>query len=289
MKLKLGIPKGSLQESTIRIFKKAGYDIRVGERSYFPKIDDEDIECIMVRAQEMSRYVENGHIDVGLTGKDWVLENGSDVVDVADLIYAKQGLGKVKWVLAVPNDSKINTIKDLNGKKIATEAVNITKKYLKENNITADVEFSWGATEVKAPELVDAIVEITETGSSLKANNLRIIDTLLESNTKLIANKKAYENKWKKLKIDKIKMLLQGAILAEEKVAIMMNVKKEDLPKVLKLIPALNKPTISDLSDINWVAVSTIIDEKLVRSIIPKLKSAGAEGIVEYALKKIIE
>ncbi len=288
MILKLGIPKGSLQESTIRLFKKAGFSIKVDERSYFPKIDDDEIQCIMVRAQEMSRYVENGHIDAGLTGKDWILENNSKVAEVADLIYAKQGPGKVKWVLAVPNESKIKSVKDLEGKKIATEAVNLTKQYLKRNNVKAEVEFSWGATEVKAPELVDAIVEITETGSSLRANNLRIVDVIMESNTKFIAHIESWKNPWKKKKIEKIKMLLLGALLAEEKVAIMMNVRKKDIPNVLKLLPALNKPTISDLSDINWAALNTIVDEKQVRDLIPKLKEAGAEGIVEYALNKII-
>ncbi|MBI4439592.1 ATP phosphoribosyltransferase [Candidatus Woesearchaeota archaeon] len=288
MKLKLGIPKGSLQESTVRIFRKAGYSIQVDERSYYPKINDEEIECIMVRAQEMSRYVENGHMDCGLTGHDWILENSSNVVAIADLIYSKQGLGRVKWVLAVPFESKIRSVRDLEGKKIATEAVNLTKQYLKKHNVNAEVEFSWGATEVKPPELADAIVEITETGSSLRANNLRIVDIILESNTKFIANPEAWKNPWKRKKIENIRMLLLGALLAEEKVGLMMNVSKKELPKVLKILPALNKPTISDLSDINWVALNTIIDEKFVRELIPKLKEAGAEGIVEYALNKII-
>lgn len=286
--LKLGIPKGSLQESTIRLFKKAGYSINVSERSYYPSIDDKEIECMLIRAQEMSRYVENGVIDAGLTGKDWILENSSDVIEMADLVYAKQGLGKVKWVLAVPQTSNIKSLKDLNGKRIATEAVNITKKYLKKNNVNAIVEFSWGATEVKPPKLADAIVEITETGSSLKANNLKIIDVVLESTTRLIANKQAWKEPWKKKKIETIAMLLQGAINAEEKVGLMMNVRKKDLDKVLKVLPALQKPTISELSDKNWADVNTVIDESLVRELIPKLKSAGAHGIVEYPLNKII-
>ncbi|HLC65759.1 MAG TPA: ATP phosphoribosyltransferase [Candidatus Nanoarchaeia archaeon] len=288
MKLKLGIPKGSLQESTIKMFRKAGYSIQIDERSYYPKINDDEIECIMVRAQEMSRYVENGHMDCGLTGYDWILENNSDVVTIADLIYSKQGLNKIKWVLAVPVESKIRSVKDLEGKKIATEAVNLTRQYLKKHNVNAEVEFSWGATEVKPPELCDAIVEITETGSSLRANNLRAVDVVLESNTKFIANNEAWKNPWKRKKIENIKMLLLGALLAEEKVGLMMNVSKKELPKVLKILPALNKPTISDLSDINWVAINTVIDEKFVRELIPQLKEAGAEGIVEYALNKII-
>ena len=236
----------------------------------------------------MSRYVEDGALDVGITGKDWIMENKSDVVEVADLIYAKRGLGKVKWVLAVPNDSKINSVKDLEGKRIATEAVNLTKDYLKMNNVNAVVEFSWGATEVKPPRLADAIVEITETGSSLRANNLRIVETIIESTTKLISNKKSWADKWKKEKIKQIAMLLQGAINAEEKVGLMMNVKKKELENVLKVLPALQKPTIAELSDKNWVDITTIIDEKLVRELIPKLKKAGAQGIVEFPLNKII-
>lgn len=286
--LKLGIPKGSLQESTLRLFKKAGFNIAVDERSYFPSIDDPEIECMLIRAQEMAKYVENGVLDAGLTGKDWIEENKADVKEVADLVYAKQGLDKVKWVLAVPNDSKIKSVKDLEGKRIATEAVNLTKEYLKKNNVKAIVEFSWGATEVKPPKLADAIVEITETGSSLKANNLKILDTVLESTTRLTANKKSWNDSWKRKKIEQIAMLLQGAINAEEKVGLMMNVRKKDLENVLKILPALQKPTIAELSDKNWVDVNTIIDEKLVRRLIPKLKEAGASGIVEYPLNKII-
>ncbi|GAF86602.1 unnamed protein product, partial [marine sediment metagenome] len=258
MKMKLGIPKGSLQESTVKLFKKAGFNIDANGRSYFPEIDDPEIECMLIRAQEMSRYVEEGVLDFGLTGKDWILENKSDVKEVADLIYAKRGLGKVKWVLAVPDDSDIKTVKDLKGKKIATEAVNLTKEYLKKNKVRAKVEFSWGATEVKPPELADAIVEITETGSSLRANNLRIVDTLLESTTKLIANKDSWKDKEKREKVQNIAMLLQGAISAEEKVGLMMNVKKKDVKKLLEILPALQKPTISELSDKAWVDVSTI-------------------------------
>jgi len=275
--LKLGIPKGSLQESTIRLFKKAGYNISVSERSYFPRIDDTEIECMLIRAQEMSRYVENGVLDAGLTGKDWILENSSDVVEVADLVYAKQGLGRVKWVLAVPESGNIKSVNQLNGKRIATEAVNLTKKYLRKNNVEAIVEFSWGATEVKPPKLADAIVEITETGSSLRANNLRII-----------ANKESWMVQWKRKKFETIAMLLQGAINAEEKVGLMMNIRKKDLTNILKILPALQKPTISELSDKEWVDVNTIINESLVRDLIPKLKDAGAEGIVEYPLNKII-
>ncbi|MBS3097498.1 ATP phosphoribosyltransferase [Candidatus Woesearchaeota archaeon] len=288
MKLKLGIPKGSLQESTIKMLEKAGFKIKAEERSYFPSIDDPEIECMLIRAQEMSRYVEDGALDVGITGKDWIMENKSEIVEVADLIYAKRGLGKVKWVLAVPNESKIKSVKDLEGKRIATEAVNLTKDYLKMNDVNAIVEFSWGATEVKPPRLADAIVEITETGSSLRANNLRIVETIIESTTKLIANKSSWADKWKKEKIKQIAMLLQGAINAEEKVGIMMNVRKNKLQEILKVLPALQKPTIAELSDKNWVDITTIIDERLVRELIPKLKEAGAQGIVEFPLNKII-
>lgn len=286
--LKLGIPKGSLQESTIKLFKKAGYNVRVSERSYYPDIDDAEIECMLIRAQEMARYVEDGVLDAGITGKDWIMENKADVAEVADMIYSKTGLGKVKWVLAVPNDSKIRSVKDLKGKKIATEAVGLTKQYLKKNKVEAEVEFSWGATEVKPPKLADAIVEVTETGSSLKANNLRIVDVILESNTKLIANKKSFKDAWKKKKIETISMLLLGAIAAQQKVGLMMNVRKKDLDRLLKVLPALQKPTISELSDKKWVDVNTIVEEKIVRDIIPKLKEAGAQGIVEYPLNKII-
>lgn len=287
-KIKLGVPKGSLQEATVQLFKKAGFNIGIGERSYFPTIDDEEIECMLIRAQEMARYVEDGVLDFGLTGMDWVIENDADVVKVADLIYSKRGLGKVKWVLAAPFDSGISSVKDLEGKKIATEAVNLTKKYLKKNKVNAEVEFSWGATEVKPPRLADAIVEITETGSSLRANNLKVIDVIMESNTVLIANKKAWKDVDKRKKVEEIALLLQGAIEAEGKVGLMMNVKKDDLDNVLKILPALQKPTIAELSDKNWVDINTIIDEKIVRELIPKLKNAGAQGIVEYPLNKVI-
>ena len=288
MKLKLGIPKGSLQEATIRMFKKAGFAISVGERSYFPAIDDDEIEATLFRAQEMSRYVEDGILDCGITGNDWVLENNSKVVRVCDLIYAKQSLKPVKWVLAVPQDSRIKTVKDLKGKKIATELVNVTKAYLKKNNVSSDVEFSWGATEVKTSLGMDAIVEVTETGSSLKANNLRIIATVCESTTQLIANTKSWQDKWKRTKIESLVILLKGAILAESKVGLKMNVAKKDLAAVLKILPAMKNPTISNLSKEGWCDVDTIIDEKVVRVIIPRLKKAGAQGIIEYPLNKVI-
>lgn len=287
-KLKLGVPKGSLQEATVQLFKKAGFNIDVSERSYFPTIDDEDMECMLIRAQEMARYVEDGVLDCGLTGIDWVKENNADVVKVSDLIYSKRGLGKVKWVLAAPKDGDIKSVKDLQGKKIATEAVNLAKNYLKKNKVKAEVEFSWGATEVKPPRLADAIIEITETGSSLRANNLEILDVVMESNTVLVANKEAFKDPAKRKKIEEIALLLQGAITAEGKVGLMMNVLKKDLDKVLGVLPALQKPTIAELSDKKWIDVNTIIDEDVVREIIPKLKKAGAEGIVEYPLNKVI-
>ena len=286
--IKIGIPKGSLQESTVKLFKKAGYNIDVNERSYFPNIDDPEIECMLIRAQEMSRYVEEGVLDCGLTGKDWILENNSKVTEIANLVYAKRGLGKVKWVLAAPNDSKINSVKDLEGKRIATEAVNLTKEYLRKNKVTAKVEFSWGATEVKPPQLADAIVEITETGSSLRANNLKIVDIIMESTTRFISNNSSWKDKEKRAKMESIAMLLQGAINAEEKVGLMLNVEKKNLKKVLATLPSLQKPTISELSDKKWVDVNTIVDEKIVRDLIPKLKEAGASGIVEYPLNKVI-
>ena len=287
-KLRLGIPKGSLQESTVQMFKKAGYVVKIDSRSYYPSIDDPEIECMLIRAQEMARYVENGVLDAGLTGKDWIEEQKASVKEVANLIYAKQGLGKVRWVLAVPNDSKIRCAKDLKGKKIATEAVNLTKRYLKRNNVKAEVEFSWGATEVKPPKLADAIVEITETGSSLRANNLRIIDTVIESTTRLIANKESWKDKWKRKKIEIISMLLQGAIDAELKVGLMMNVHEKNLNRVMEKLPALKKPTLSPLADDGWYALNTIVDERAVRDLIIRLKDAGAQGIVEFPLNKII-
>jgi len=287
-KIKLGIPKGSLQDATAQLFKKAGFNIQFSSRSYFPDIDDPEIECMLIRAQEMSRYIEEGVLDCGLTGNDWILENKSDVKEVANLEYAKTGSGKVRWVLAAPNNSNINSVKDLKGKRIATEAVNLTKEYLKKNKVRAKVEFSWGATEVKPPKLADAIVEITETGSSLRANNLKIIDTLLESTTKFIANKNAWKDKEKKKKIQDVAMLLKGAIDAQQKVGLMVNVEKKNLNTVLAILPALQKPTVSTLSDKNWVDINTIVDEKIVRDLIPKLKQAGASGIVEYPLNKVI-
>ncbi|MEK7273760.1 MAG: ATP phosphoribosyltransferase [Candidatus Desantisbacteria bacterium] len=288
MLLKLGVPKGSLQEATFELFKKAGFNISIGKRSYFPTIDDEEIELMLIRAQEMSRYVEEGVFDAGMTGLDWIRENNSDVVEVADLQYAKQGFRPVRWVLAVPNDSSIQSVQDLQGKHIATELVNATKAYLEKNGVHASVEFSWGATEVKAPRLVDAIVELTETGSSLRANNLRIVETILESTTKLIANKESWNDPQKKKKIENIVILLQGALNAEQKVGLKMNIPKDNLLQILEILPALKKPTISNLSDENWFDVDTIIDEKVVRRIIPELKRAGATGIVEYPLNKVI-
>jgi len=289
MKLKLGLPKGSLQEATVRMFKKAGFYVGISERSYFPSIDDDEMECILFRAQEMSRYVEDGILDVGLTGSDWIRENGSKVVNVAELIYAKQSMRPVRWVLAVPKDSKVKSVKDLRGKRIATELVNVTKSYLKKNKVKADVEFSWGATEVKALIGLDAIVEVTETGSSLRANNLRIVDTVCESTTQLIANRKSWLNPWKRDKIENLAMLLKGAIAAEEKVGLKMNVAKTSLKAVLALLPAMKKPTISNLSDPEWVDVDTIIVEDEVKYLIPKLKRAGAQGIIEYPLNKVID
>ena len=287
-KIRLGLPKGSLQESTFKLFEKAGFRLRKTSRSYFPSIDDDEIEPVLMRAQEIARYVEQGVLDAGLTGYDWVVENNAKVIDVADLIYSKQAMRPVKWVLAVPEDSKVKSVRDLRGKRIATEVVNITKKYLRKNNVKADVEFSWGATEAKPPLLADAIVEVTETGGSLRANKLRIVDVIMESNTKFIANKAAWKNKAKREKINEVVMLLQGALAAEEKVGLKMNVRCRSLDGVLKILPALNKPTISALSDPEWVAIETVIDEKQVRELVPELKKKGAEGIIEYTLNKII-
>jgi len=288
VKLKLGIPKGSLETATIDLFRRAGYSITTSSRSYFPGIDDPEIECMLIRAQEMARYVEDGILDAGLTGRDWVEENEADVVAAADLIYAKQSFGKVRWVLAVPEASSFHSVKDLQGKIIATELVATTKRYLASHGIAAKVEFSWGATEVKPPVLADAIVEVTETGSSLRANKLKIIDTVLESNTQLIANNESWQNEWKRRKLEDMKMLLEGAINALGKVGLMLNVHKKDLEPVLKVLPALKRPTISHLSDEEWLAVNTILDESTVRDIIPRLKQAGAQGIVEYPLNKIV-
>ena len=288
MKLKLGIPKGSLENATVDLFRRAGFNITTSSRSYFPAIDDPEIECMLIRAQEMARYVDDGVLDAGLTGRDWVEENEAGVVTVADLIYAKQSFGKVRWVLAVPEGSPFHTVKDLEGKTIATELVGATRRYLAANGVTAKVEFSWGATEVKPPELADAIVEVTETGSSLRANKLRIIETVLESNTQLIANRKSWGDTWKRRKLEDVKMLLEGAINALGKVGLMLNVRKADLRQVLDVLPALKNPTISHLSDEEWLAVNTILDEATVRTIIPRLKEAGAQGIVEYPLNKIV-
>src|SRR6185312_2249485 len=288
MKLKLGIPKGSLENATVDLFRRAGFQITVSSRSYFPAIDDPEIECMLIRAQEMARYVEDGVLDAGLTGRDWVLENDAHVHTVADLIYAKQSFGKVRWVLAVPESSPVKSVKDLQGKIIATELVSATERYLQSHGVTAKVEFSWGATEVKPPELADAIVEVTETGSSLRANKLRIVETVLESNTQLIANKTSWADAWKRQKLEDIKMLLQGAINALGKVGLMLNVHRDSLDAVLQVLPALKRPTVGHLSDENWLAVNTILDESTVRTIIPRLKQAGAEGIVEYPLNKIV-
>jgi ATP phosphoribosyltransferase len=287
-RLKLGMPKGSLQEASLQLFRRAGYEIGVNLRSYFPSIDDDEIECMLIRAQEMARYVEDGILDAGLTGKDWILENEAEVVEVADLVYAKQTFGKVRWVLAVPEKSVFQSVKDLEGKIIATELVGVTRRYLAQNGVKAKVEFSWGATEVKPPVLADAIVEVTETGSSLRANGLRIIDTVLESNTKFIAHPAAWEDSWKRQKIQTLVMLLQGAIEAAGKVGLMLNVRRGDLENVLSVLPALKRPTVSNLSDPDWVAVNTVIEERTVREIIPRLKAARAQGIVEYPLNKIV-
>lgn len=289
-KLKLGIPKGSLTEATVKMFAKAGFKIVISSRSYMPRIDDAEIELIMLRAQEMSRYVEDGVLDCGITGNDWILENKSDVVKVADLAYAKQSMTPVRWVLAIPEASGIKSVKDLEGKRIATELVNATKDYLKKNNVKADVEFSWGATEVKvATNLVDAIVELTETGSSLRSHNLKEIATICVSTTQFISNKAAFKDAWKKKKMEQIVLLLKGAIDAEGKVGLKMNVPAKKMDELLKILPALRKPTISSLSDKNWVAVEVIIEESLVRKIIPQFKEAGAEGIIEYSLNKLIQ
>ena len=287
-KLKLGIPKGSLQDATIALFERAGWRIFANGRSYFPTIDDPEIECMLVRAQEMARYVEHGALDAGLTGNDWVLENESDVQRITSLTYSKQSRTKVKWVLAVPEDSPYNRPEDLAGKIIATELVEFTKRYFAGKKIPVTVEFSWGATEVKPPTLADAIVEVTETGSSLKANRLRIIETLMESETQLIANKAAFADSWKREKIENLSLMLNAAIAAQDRVGLMLNARKSDLPAVLNVLPALNSPTVSQLSDAEWVALNTILDEREVRDVIPRLKAAGATGIVEYPLSKVV-
>ncbi len=286
--LRLGIPKGSLQDATVQLFAKAGWRISINSRSYFPGVDDPEIECMLVRAQEMARYVETGALDAGITGRDWVSETGADVAEIGELLYSKQSLAAVRWVLAVPEDGPIRSVKDLEGKVIATEVVNLTKKYLARHNVSARVEFSWGATEVKVPQLADAIVEVTETGSSLRANRLRIVDTVLESRTVFIANHASNSDSWKSEKISNLVLLLTGAIAAYTKVGIMLNVRKENLAAVLGALPALKNPTVSTLSDPEWIAVNTIVDENIVRTIIPRLKAAGAQGIVEYPLNKIV-
>ncbi|MFH1397591.1 MAG: ATP phosphoribosyltransferase [Candidatus Omnitrophota bacterium] len=288
--LKIGLPKGSLQEATFKMFRKAGFNVTLSsERSYFPSIDDLQIEPILLRAQEMSRYIEDQALDCGITGNDWILENKSQVVRITDLIYAKQSLNKVRWVLAVPESSGIKSIRQLNNKRIATELVNVTKEFFRRNKIKVEVEFSWGATEVKVSSgLVDAIVELTETGRSLKANKLIEIATVCESTAQFIANKQAFKDSWKRAKMEEIALLLKGAIAAEEKVGLKMNVKKANLDKVIKLLPALKKPTVSGLSSDGWFAIDTVIDEKVVRILIPGLKKAGAEGIIEYPLNKVI-
>lgn len=287
--LKLGIPAGSLQDATAELFRKAGYKLTFASRSYYPSIDDKEIHCTLIRAQEMARYVEDGSLDCGLTGHDWVLENDAQVTELAELVFSKVSRRPVRWVLAVPNDSPIQGPKDLEGKRIATEVVNLTKRWLASHGVTAQVEFSWGATEVKPPRLADAIVEVTETGSSLKANNLRIVCDILQSTTRFIANEAAAKDPWKRQKMDDLVLMLKGAMAAEGKVGLMMNVRRDKLESVLMILPALQTPTISSLSDPSWVDVNTILEEAEVRRIIPRLKAAGASGIVEYGINKIID
>jgi ATP phosphoribosyltransferase len=287
--VKLGIPAGSLQEATAELFKQAGYHIKFPSRSYYPEIDDDEIECLLIRAQEMARYVEQGILDAGITGYDWVFESQADVHEICELMFSKVSRRPVRWVLCVPNDSPVQSVKDLQGKRIATEAVGLTKNYLAKHGVTASVEFSWGATEVKPPRLADAIVEVTETGSSLRANNLRIVEEVLQSTTRFIANKAAYADARKRLKLDNIALMLKSCLAAESKVGLMMNVHRSQLPSVLQQLPALQKPTVAPLSDPDWVDVNTIVDESYVRTIIPQLKAAGARGIVEYPISKIID
>lgn len=287
--LKLGIPAGSLQEATAQLFQRAGYKITFSSRSYYPSIDDREIECLLIRAQEMARYVEQGILDAGITGYDWILETGAQVFEVCELVFSKASRRPVRWVLCVPEDSPVQTVKDLEGQRIATEAVGLTKTFLAQHGVTATVEFSWGATEVKPPRLADAIVEVTETGSSLRANNLRIVAEVLQSTTRLIANQQSYADPWMRQKLDNIALMLQACLNAEGKVGLMMNVPRTDLDRILELLPALQKPTISALSDPDWVDVNTILDESVVRTLIPRLKSVGARGIVEYPINKIID
>jgi ATP phosphoribosyltransferase len=287
--LRLGLPKGSLQDATFDLLHRAGYNFSVSQRSYFPSTDDDELTAMLVRAQEMARYVMEGVFDAGITGKDWVIETNADVVAVDDLIYSKASMRPVRWVLAVPEDSDVRSVKDLAGKRIATEVVNTTRRWLAENGVEAEVEFSWGATEAKCPDLVDAIVEVTETGTSLRANNLRIVDVLMESNTQLIANKAAWEDPWKRRKIENIAMLMQGAIRAEGRVGLKLNARREDADTIIALLPALRMPTVSSLANGHeWVAIETVIEERQVRRLIPELKRAGAEGIIEFELSKII-
>ena len=288
MAIILGLPKGSLQESTFALFKRAGFNISCSSRSYYPSIDDEEIKCRLLRPQEMSRYVELGKIDAGICGYDWIYENGSDVQEICELNYSKATSNPVRWVLAVPNDSKIKTVKDLKGKRISTEALGIVNRYLKANGVKANVEFSWGATEVKAPELVDAIVDLTETGSSLRANNLRIVDTILTSTTRLIANKKAWKDKAKRAKIEQLKMLLTAALDAQKRVLIKLNAPAKKLEKITAALPALHAPTVNKLNDADWFAVESVVEERQVRDLVPVLKAAGATGIIELPLNKII-
>ena len=288
MAIVLGLPKGSLQESTFALFRRAGFSVSCSSRSYYPSIDDEEIKCRLLRPQEMSRYVELGKIDAGICGYDWIYENGSDVHEICELNYSKATSNPVRWVIAVPNDSKIKTVKDLQGKRISTEAMGLVKRYLKKHGVKADVEFSWGATEVKAPELVDAIVDLTETGSSLRANNLRIVDTILTSTTRFIANKAAWKNKAKRAKLEQLKMLLVGALEAQRRVLLKCNAPEKTLAKVVKVLPALHAPTVNKLNDSGWHAVESVVEERLVRDLIPALKAAGATGIIELPLNKII-
>ena len=287
--LKLGIPAGSLQEATRELFERAGYRITISSRSYYPTIDDEEIDCLTVRAQEMARYVEQGVLDAGITGHDWVVETGANVEEICELVYSKVSRRPTRWVLCVPNDSEIHSASDLQGKRIATEVVNMTNNYLKNHGVSADVEFSWGATEVKPPRLADAIVEVTETGNSLRANNLRIVDELLQSTPRLIANRDSVMDAWKKRKLTDIALMLKSCLAAEGKVGLMMNVPKQDLKSIIEVLPALQTPTISSLADSDWVDVNTIVEEAVVRNIVPQLKEAGARGIVEYAISKIID
>lgn len=287
--LRLGIPAGSLQEATSQLFQRAGYNIKCSSRSYYPTIDDEEIECMLIRAQEMARYVDQGILDAGITGHDWVLESGADVVEVCELLFSKASRRPVRWVLCVPEDSPVKSVKDLEGKRIATEVIGLTQNYLARHGVSAKVEFSWGATEVKPPKLADAIVEVTETGSSLRANNLRIVDEVLQSTTRFIANRDAMEDSWKRQKIANIALMLQSCLAAEGKVGLMMNARREDLDNILALLPALQTPTVAALSDPQWVDVNTIVEESVVRTIVPQLKAAGAKGIVEYGINKIID